>query len=266
MDRPSDRIDRFAKPETPRPEGLLAGPRSRLAELRSVLQILGEFIRGFRALHFVGPCVCVFGSARFKEDHPYYGVAREMGRRLAKLGFTVMPGGGPGIMEAANRGARDAGGPSVGCNIELPKEQKPNPYLDRWITFHHFYMRKVMMVKYSYAFVVMPGGLGTLDELFEALTLIQTKKILSFPVVVMERAFWDPMKEMLEKMVDEATIAREDLHLILLTDSIDEAIRHIEKHAVEQFGLRRKAPSRSKILGEPAHPARARGPFRAARR
>jgi hypothetical protein len=247
-------VDRFGKPETPRPEGLLAGPRSRLAELQSLLRIVGEFLRGFRALHFVGPCVCVFGSARFKEDHPYYAVAREMGRRIAMLGFTVMTGGGPGIMEAANRGARDVGGPSVGCNIELPMEQEPNPYLDYWITFHHFYTRKVMMVKYSYAFAVMPGGLGTLDELFEALTLIQTKKILSFPVVVMERSFWAPMKEMLEKMVDERTIAPEDLKLILLTDSVDEAIGHIEKHAIEQFGLRRKdAPSRSRLLGEPAH-------------
>jgi uncharacterized protein (TIGR00730 family) len=248
------KADRFAKPETPRPEGLLAGPRSRLAELQSLLRIVGEFIRGFRALHWVGPCVCVFGSARFKEDHPYYAVAREMGRRIAMLGFTVMTGGGPGIMEAANRGARDVGGPSVGCNIELPMEQRPNPYLDCFITFHHFYTRKVMMVKYSYAFVVMPGGLGTLDELFEALTLIQTKKILSFPVVVMERAFWAHMKEMLEKMVDERTIAPEDLSLILLTDSVDEAIGHIEKHAIEQFGLHRKnAPTRSRLLGEPAH-------------
>jgi uncharacterized protein (TIGR00730 family) len=249
-------MDRFAKPEAPRPEGLLAGPRSRMEELRSVLQVVGEFIRGFRALHFVGPCVSVFGSARFKEDHAYYAVAREMGRRIAKLGFTVMTGGGPGIMEAVNRGAREAGGPSIGCNIELPMEQKPNPYLDRWITFHHFYVRKVMMVKYSYAFVVMPGGLGTLDELFEALTLIQTKKILSFPVVVMDSAFWAPMMEMLEKMVAEATIATEDLRLILLTDSIDAAIAHIEKHAIEQFGLRPKAPTRSKLLGEPAHPTR----------
>jgi hypothetical protein len=245
-------VDRFAKPDTPYPEELLAGPRPRLAELKSVLRILGEFIRGFRALHFVGPCVCVFGSARFHEDHPYYAIAREMGQRIAKLGFTVMTGGGPGIMEAANRGARDVGGPSVGCNIELPMEQKPNPYLDRWVTFHHFYVRKVMMVKYAYAFVVMPGGIGTCDELFEALTLIQTKKILGFPVVVMERSYWAPLQELLEKMVMEGTIAPEDLHLILLTDSIDLAIRHFEKHAIEQFGLRkRKAPAPSRMLGEP---------------
>jgi len=244
---------RFAKPETPRPEALLIGPRSRIAELRSALHVLGEFIRGFRALHFVGPCVCIFGSARFQEDHPYYAIAREMGRRVALLGFTVMTGGGPGIMEAANRGARDAGGPSVGCNIELPMEQKPNPYLDRWVTFRHFYVRKVMMVKYSYAFVVMPGGLGTLDELFEALTLIQTKKVLSFPVVVMERAFWNPMTEMLDRMVLEKTIAPEDLHLFLLTDSVEAAIAHVEKHAIEQFGLRPKPPMPSKMLGEPEH-------------
>jgi uncharacterized protein (TIGR00730 family) len=256
-------MDRFGKPATPRPEGLLVGPRSRLEELKSLLLIAGEFIRGFRALHFVGPCVCIFGSARFKDDHPFYAVAREMGARVARLGFTVMTGGGPGIMEAANRGAREAGGPSIGCNIELPMEQRTNPYLDRWITFHHFFVRKVMMVKYSYAFVVMPGGLGTLDELFEALTLIQTKKILSFPVVVMDRGFWKPMEEMLAKMVAEATIAPEDLHLILLTDSVDEAIAHIEKHAIEQFGLRPKPPAASRMLGESEPSRRRRPPARA---
>lgn len=246
-------MDRFGKPDTPHPEALLAGPRSRWKEFRSVLGIAAEFVRGFRALHFVGPCVCVFGSARFHDDHPFYAAAREMGRRIAELGFTVMTGGGPGIMEAANRGARDAGGASVGCNIELPMEQKPNPYLDSWTTFKHFYVRKVMMVKYSYAFVVMPGGLGTLDEMFEALTLIQTKKILSFPVVVMEREFWAFMEKMLERMVAEKTIAPEDLHLFLLTASIDEAIAHIEKHAIVQFGLRPAAPAPSTMLGEPRH-------------
>ena len=163
----------------PEPEErfFLEGPRSRGSELKSLLTIVAEFIRGFRALHFVGPCVTVFGSARFKEDHPYYALARAVGQRLAKLGFTVMTGGGPGIMEAANRGAKEAGGFSVGCNIVLPEEQKINAYLDRWVTFRHFYVRKVMLVKYSYAFVVMPGGFGTMDELFEALELIQTKKI-----------------------------------------------------------------------------------------
>jgi hypothetical protein len=242
---------RFGKPDHPRPEAVLQGPRARGLELFSVIRIALEFIRGFRALHFVGPCVTVFGSARFDEDHPYYGIAREMGAALSRLGFTVMTGGGPGVMEAANRGARDAGGPSVGCNIELPKEQAPNAYLDRFVTFRHFYVRKVLMVKYSYAFVVMPGGIGTLDELFEALTLIQTKKILSFPVVVMEKAYWEPLMAMMRRMVVEKTIDEGDLHLLLLTDSIPEAIEHVRKHAIEQFGLhRRGAPEGSALLGE----------------
>ncbi len=216
-----------------------------------MVRIVLEFIKGFRALHFVGPCVTVFGSARFTEDHPYYGLARRMGAEISRLGFTVLTGGGPGIMEAANRGARDAGGPSVGCNIELPKEQQPNAYLDRWVTFHHFYVRKVLMVKYSYAFVVMPGGIGTLDELFEALTLIQTKKILSFPVVVMEKSYWEPLVEMMRRMVAAKTIDEADLNLLLLTDSISEAIDHIRKHAIEEFGLTpRPRPARSKLLGE----------------
>ncbi|MBF8303286.1 MAG: Cytokinin riboside 5'-monophosphate phosphoribohydrolase, partial [Candidatus Dadabacteria bacterium] len=155
----------------------LEGPRSRIQEFFFTIRVLLEFIKGFRVLHFVGPCVTVFGSARLKEDHPYYQLARNVGGRLVKLGFTVMTGGGPGIMEAANRGAKEAGGISVGCNITLPIEQKPNTYLDKWVTFNHFFVRKVLLVKYSYAFVVMPGGVGTLDELFEVITLIQTKKI-----------------------------------------------------------------------------------------
>ena len=167
-----------ASPEIRR---FLQGPQPRRKELVRALRIMAEFIRGFRALHFVGPCVTVFGSARFKEDHPYYALGREVGRELARAGFTVMTGGGPGIMEAANRGAKEVGGRSVGCNIELPAEQKPNPYLDRWITFHHFFVRKVMLVKYSYAFVALPGGFGTLDEIFETATLVQTGKIRGVP-------------------------------------------------------------------------------------
>jgi uncharacterized protein (TIGR00730 family) len=244
-------VDRFGKPDHPRPEAVLQGPRRRRHELLSLFRIFFEFLKGFRALHFVGPCVTVFGSARFQEDHPYYAVARKMGAELVRLGFTVLTGGGPGIMEAANRGAREAGGPSIGCNIELPKEQLPNPYLDRWVTFRHFYVRKVMMVKYSYAFVVMPGGIGTCDELFEALTLIQTKKILSFPVVVMEKDYWRPLLDMMDRMVAEKTIDEADLHLLLLTDSVPEAIDHIRKHAIDEFGLRRRVtPRRSKLLGE----------------
>jgi uncharacterized protein (TIGR00730 family) len=216
-----------------------------------VFRIVREMIRGFRILHFVGPCVSVFGSARFKEDHPYYDLARSVGRNLAQIGFTVMTGGGPGIMEAANRGAKDVGGTSVGCNILLPKEQKPNPYLDRWLTFRYFFVRKVMLVKYSYAFIVMPGGLGTLDELFEAATLIQTGKILNFPVVLMGRQFWNSLEDLLKQMVDVGTIAPADLDLLLITDSVDEAMAHLKKHAIEQFGLRQHTSrKRLKFLRE----------------
>src|SRR5262245_34492619 len=152
-------------------ERFLQGPKTRRFEFARLLRIMMEFLRGFRKLHFVGPCVTVFGSARFKEDHEYYELGREMGRRLAQAGFTVITGGGPGIMEAANRGAKDAGGPSIGCNIRLPVEQKPNPYVDQFIEFRYFFVRKVMLAKYSYGFVALPGGFGTLDELFEIATL-----------------------------------------------------------------------------------------------
>ena len=216
----------------------LAGPHSRTWELGQALSILWEFIRGFRALHRLGPCVTVFGSARFPEDHPYYALAREVGRRLALAGFTVMTGGGPGVMEAANRGAKEAGGFSVGCNIEIPSEQSPNSYLDRWITFKYFFVRKVMLVKYSYAFVVLPGGFGTLDEVFETLTLIQTGKIKDFPLVLMGVEYWRRLLEFLHaRMLREGTIAARDLELITLTDSPDEAMDHILRVVTSEFGL-----------------------------
>ncbi len=227
----------------------LEGPQSRSWELWMLGRIVREFLRGFRVLHFVGPCVTVFGSARFAEDHPYYGLARQVGSRLSEIGFTVMTGGGPGIMEAANRGAKEAGGYSVGCNIALPTEQKPNAYLDEALTFRYFFVRKVMMVKYSYGFVVMPGGVGTMDELFEAVTLIQTKKIQNFPVVLMCREYWHPLELLLKDMVQARTIDAADLNLLLLTDSVDEAMTHIQKHAVQQFGLRR-VPKPSRFLRE----------------
>src|SRR5580700_7933287 len=156
---------------------LFQGPQARRHELRQAARIFAECIRGFRALHFVGPCVTVFGSARFDSAHPYYALGQEVGAKLAGLGLTVMTGGGPGLMEAANRGARSVGGRSVGCNIKLPKEQKPNPYLDRMVEFRYFFVRKLMLLKYSYAFVALPGGFGTLDEIFETLVLIQTGKV-----------------------------------------------------------------------------------------
>jgi uncharacterized protein (TIGR00730 family) len=143
--------------------------------------------------------VTVFGSARFTEEHMYYALAREIGQQLARAGFTVMTGGGPGIMEVANRGAKEAGGYSVGCNIELPQEQKPNPYLDRWVTFRHFFVRKLMLVKYSYAFIALPGGFGTLDEIFETATLIQTHKIKDFPLVLVGKDYWRPLLDFLHK-------------------------------------------------------------------
>jgi uncharacterized protein (TIGR00730 family) len=252
---PPDGTSAHVQEAVPEPEErvFLEGPRSRGSELKSVLTILAEFIRGFRALHFVGPCVTVFGSARFKEDHPYYALARTVGQRLAKIGFTVMTGGGPGIMEAANRGAKDAGGFSVGCNIVLPEEQKINAYLDRRVTFRHFYVRKVMLVKYSYAFVVMPGGMGTMDEFFEAAVLIQTRKIESFPVILLGKEYWRPLVGFLNEMAEAGTIDRADLDLFLFTDSVDEAMDHIQKHAIEQFGLvRMTPPRRSRFLGEKA--------------
>ena len=154
-------------------------------------------------------------------------------------------------MEAANRGAQEAGGRSIGCNILLPKEQKHNPYLDRVVTFRYFFIRKVMLVKYSYGFLVMPGGLGTLDELFEAATLIQTKKILKFPVVLMGKDYWHSLEDQLRRMVAEGTIAADDLDLLLLTDSVDEAMAHLQRHAVDEFGLvRHRAPAKLRLLGE----------------
>jgi len=228
---------------------LLEGPQTRRGELWTVLRIMAEFIRGFRALHFVGPCVTVFGSARFKDDHPYYILARDVGSGLSRLGFTVMTGGGPGIMEAANRGAKESGGISIGCNIRLPKEQLPNRYLDRFVVFRYFFVRKVMLIKYSYAFVVLPGGFGTMDELFEAMTLIQTGKIRNFPVVLMGRNFYVQLIEFLQKMVANGTINPADLDLLMVTDSVDEAMAHIQKFAIEKFELR-PVQKRSRVLGE----------------
>lgn len=230
---------------------ILKGPASRLKELSSLFKVLKDFLRGFRALHFVGPCITVFGSARFHEDHPYYKLARELGSAIAKMGFTVMTGGGPGIMEAANRGAKDIGGRSVGCNIRLPFEQLPNPYLDRWVTMNYFFVRKMLMMKYSYGFVIMPGGFGTLDEMFEALTLIQTKKVKNFPVVVMGSEFWAELRQLIDHMVKGSTISPEDIELICWTDSVDAAIAHLQDRAVKQFGLRREeVPVSNPLLGE----------------
>jgi uncharacterized protein (TIGR00730 family) len=219
----------------------LSGPHSRLREFMFVVRVMKEFIRGFRVLHFVGPCITVFGSARFKEDHPHYDAARVVGARLADMGFTVMTGGGPGIMEAANRGAKEAGGTSIGLNIELPFEQHANPWLDVMVTFEHFFVRKVMLVKYSLGFVVMPGGFGTMDELFEAITLIQTKKIANFPIVLMGKEYYSELVDTIRnRMVQEGTISKGDLDLFLVTDSVDEMENFLRARVVKRFGLKQQ--------------------------
>lgn len=229
----------------------LDGPKSRLSELARLLRITGEFFRGFRDLHFVGPCVTVFGSARFKEDHAYYAMAREVGKRLAQAGATVLTGGGPGIMEAANRGAKEAGGYSIGCNIRLSTEQQPNPYLDRWITFRYFFVRKVMLVKYSYAFVVMPGGFGTLDELFEAVTLVQTRKIDSFPVILMGVDYWAPLLAFVRQtLVAAGTISPSDADLMTPTDSPDEVEGIIRRTLAANQSAIDARPRQNRLLME----------------
>jgi uncharacterized protein (TIGR00730 family) len=220
----------------PEERRFLAGPGPRRHELFRALRIFGECLRGFRELHFVGPCVTVFGSARVAETDPYYALARSLGKALAEARFTVMTGGGPGIMEAANRGAKDGGGLSIGCNITLPMEQTPNPYLDRMIEFRYFFVRKLMLVKYSFAFVVMPGGLGTLDELFETATLIQTGKIAQFPLVLLGRDFWEPcLSHMYSALLARGTIDQADLDRFIVTDSVDEAMAHIRDTAMRKF-------------------------------
>jgi len=216
----------------------LDGPRSRSYEFFFAIRVFRQLIKGFRTLHFVGPCVTVFGSARFGETHPYYIAAREMGKQIASLGFTTMTGGGPGIMEAANRGAFENGGVSVGCNIQLPFEQKPNPYVQTSITFKYFFIRKALLEKYSYAFVIMPGGFGTMDEFFETLTLVQTKTIIQFPIVLYGKSFYQPLMDYMNFMAEQKTISPEDLKLVLLTDSIEEATEHIAKYITTNYKVK----------------------------
>jgi uncharacterized protein (TIGR00730 family) len=241
-----------APPPARADELFLEGPRSRFAELCTLVRVMRDFLRGFRVLHFVGPCVTVFGSARIPSGDPQYELARKMGAAIARLGFTVMTGGGPGIMEAANRGAKEAGGRSVGCNIELPSEQAANAYLDRSVRMHYFFVRKALLVKYSYAFVVMPGGAGTLDELFEAITLIQTGKIKNFPIVIMGTDYWKELIDFIGKMAQRGTISESDRSLIYATDSVEEATAHIQTRAIERFGLKRVTGQRRPFpwLGE----------------
>ncbi|MEL7448222.1 MAG: TIGR00730 family Rossman fold protein [Pseudomonadota bacterium] len=211
-------------------KAFLRKKRNREQDLEGAVTYFLEFLKGFESFDFDQPCVTVFGSARFSEGHPHYEMARETGAELAKAGFAVMTGGGPGIMEAANRGAHEAGGLSVGCNIVLPFEQKVNPYVDKFIEFEHFFVRKVMLVKYSCAFVVMPGGFGTLDEAFEVATLIQTGKLEQFPIVSLGGKFWDPLADFVGRtMLDEGVISPKDLKLFHVADSPEEAVRVISE-------------------------------------
>ncbi|MFD2918528.1 TIGR00730 family Rossman fold protein [Terrimonas rubra] len=223
----------------------LDGPKSRGYELSFAFRVFKQFIKGFRTLHFVGPCITVFGSARFKEDHPYYKQAVEFGKRIAGMGFTTLTGGGPGIMEAANRGAFENGGQSVGCNILLPFEQHVNPYIHKSITFEHFFVRKVLLVKYSYAFIIMPGGFGTMDEFFETLTLVQTKTITQFPIVLFGKEFYKQLWDTMEDMAKRGTISPEDMNLVLLTDDFDEAMDHIRHYVKTNYQVK---PRKRRLL------------------
>ena len=219
----------------------LAGPQSRWSEFKFTVSVMLQFIKGFRTLHFVGPCVTIFGSARFKEDHKYYKETVKISGEIAKLGFTIMTGGGPGIMEAANRGAKEVNGRSVGCNIELPHEQFHNKYLDKWVDIKYFFVRKNLLIKYSYAFVVMPGGFGTLDEYFESLTLIQTKKIFEFPIIIFDTEYHKDIIAHIERMKEVGTISPDDLNLCLFTNSTEEAIEYLKIHAIKKYNLRPEA-------------------------
>jgi uncharacterized protein (TIGR00730 family) len=210
------------------------GERDFLTEQRSpeheserLGRIVGEFTRGFMRLANLGPAVTVFGSARFKPDEPEYRLGVRLGRALAEAGFVVLTGGGPGIMEAAARGAKEAGGRTVGLNIQLPHEQKPNPYLDEMIEFRYFFIRKVMLVKYSCAFLCLPGGFGTLDELFEAATLIQTRKIGPFPLVLVGTRFWRGLREFVGHLIREGTVSMEEIGFARITDSPREAVEAV---------------------------------------
>lgn len=211
-------------------KAFLSGRRAREADLESAVRFFLEFLRAFESFDFDRPCVTVFGSARLGESNRYYQLAREVGAGLARAGFAVMTGGGAGVMEAANRGAREAGGLSLGCNISLPREQRPNPYLDRFIQFDHFFARKVMLVKYSKAFVVFPGGFGTLDEAFEVATLMQNGKLERFPLIAVGSDFWDPLLEFArDRMMRYGTLTAEETGFIHRVDGAQEVLEVIRE-------------------------------------
>lgn len=243
-----------SRPTEPRSAELrfLEGPKSRWFELRRALRVFGELVRGFRHLHFAGPCVTFFGSARFREGHRYYELTRLTAAAIGAQGWSIMTGGGPGLMEAANRGAKEVGARSIGCNIELPHEQTPNAYLDAMIQFRYFFVRKLMLIKYSYAFVVLPGGFGTMDELYEILTLIQTGKVQDFPVILMGSDYWQPMLQLLRSMLEAGAIDAQDVERLIVTDDTQKVLDAVCACAVRQFGSSVPAAARkpSRMLGE----------------
>jgi uncharacterized protein (TIGR00730 family) len=207
---------------------LLRGPDALDVDIARGEKVYNEYITGCRELHDIGRAITIFGSARFKDDHRYYQLARRVGRELARAGYAVITGGGPGIMEAANRGTQEGGGVSIGCNIILPHEQDPNPYLDRCVEFDYFFVRKVMLLKYSVGFVFMPGGFGTMDEVFETATLIQTGKMSEFPMVAMGTDYWAELIDFIQKaMLAEGTIRADEVE-IQQTDSPTEAVSYID--------------------------------------
>ncbi len=216
----------------------LTQTRTPQKELVRLKRIQKEFGRGFRELYRLGPAVTVFGSARFKQNHRYYKLAQTVGGELARAGFATLTGGGPGIMEAANRGAHEAGGASYGLNIILPHEQTANPYVDKSIQFRYFFTRKVMLVKYSCAFIVMPGGLGTLDELFEAATLVQCGKIGPFPVILMDERFWEGMRRWGQFMIGQGVYTQDELSFGWVTDSPQEAVDVIRRSLLPEVRKR----------------------------
>ena len=225
---PKPRIRRLHRGAAWSEAKFLSGRRSRFYEVARLLRIGIEFWRGFMKMHGIGPAITVFGSARFNEGHPFYELARKTGAALAREGYTVITGGGPGLMEAASRGAKETGGETIGCNIVLPREQQANPYLDRVITFYYFFVRKVMLVKYSYAFVIHPGGMGTLDELSEAMTLIQTGKLYDFPVILMGSEYWQGLMDWIHgSLIKNGAVSQDDLNFVHITDDPEEAMRII---------------------------------------
>ncbi len=228
----------------------LRGPLSRFKELFFALRVFFCFVKAFRKMHFIGPCVTVFGSARFDSTTSYYKKTEEVGAALSKMGFAVMTGGGPGLMEAANKGAYEAGGFSVGCNIVLPKEQSPNIYLHKWINIKYFFVRKFLLLKYSYALVVMPGGIGTLDEFFETLTLIQTKMMDNFPVILFGKEYHQNLIRYIQDMALNGSIDKEDMNLFFTTDSVEEMTSYIEEHSIKKYGLKKKKFKANWLFGE----------------